>query len=168
MLREIEEEQMAEFRRREKEILMKENQKEELALSLKRERLRKRRIEEENAIEEWRSDCSKVQSEMRSVVDSRRIAWSKWIAIKEDAAKLAHDEAEEELEMLKKRDEKHKAMMEKHNKEMEENMRLEQEILARATQRSQELEDERFKLRETLEAARRKQQEKYGKRQKMF
>ena len=168
VLREIEEEQMAEFRRREKEILMKENQKEELALSLKRERLRKRRIEEENAIEEWRSDCSKVQSEMRSVVDSRRIAWSKWIAIKEDAAKLAHDEAEEELEMLKKRDEKHKAMMEKHNKEMEENMRLEQEILTRATQRSQELEDERFKLRETLEAARRKQQEKYGKRQKMF
>ena len=144
---------------------MRENQKEELALALKREKLRKRRIEEENAIEEWRNDCSRVQSEMRSVVDSRRITWAKWISIKEDAAKLAHDEVEEELELLKHSDNIRKLEMNKHNQTMEQTAREEQEILSRATQRSQELEEERFKLRETLESARRKQQEKYFKRQ---
>ena len=164
VLREIEEEQMAEFRRREKEILMRENQKEELALAIKRERLRKRRIEEENAMEEWRNDCTRVQQEMRSVVDSRRITWAKWIALKEDAAKLAHEEVEEELELLRERSMTRKQEMQKHNEMMEQGAREEQEILAKATQRSQELEDERFKLRETLESARRKQQEKYFKK----
>ncbi|EAY01099.1 hypothetical protein TVAG_442100 [Trichomonas vaginalis G3] len=164
VLREIEEEQMAEFRRREKEILMRENQKEELNLEIKRERLRKRRIEEENAMDEWRADCAKVQNEMRQIVDSRRQTWSKWINTKENAAKLAHEQVEEELEMIRQRDEMRKQEILKHDKAMEEGAREEQEILNLATQRSQQLEDERFKLRETLEMARRKSAEKFSKK----
>lgn len=168
VLREIEEEQMAEFRRREKEILVRENQKEELTLELKRERLRKRRIEEEQAMEEWRNDCARVQNEMRSIVDSRRQTWSKWIDIKEDAAKQAHEQVEEELEMIRQRDEMRRIEIEKHDKAMELGAKEEQEILAKATQRSQQLEDERFKLRETLEMARRRSAEKFSKKINRF
>lgn len=166
ILRQIEEEQMEEFRRREKEILVKENQKEELALQIRREQLRRRRIEEENAIEEWKRDCAKIQSEMRQVVDTRRATWARWIALKEDAAKLAQEEVESELELLRQRDKTHLEACTDHGNLINMVANEEQELLAKATAKSAELEEERAKLRQTLENARRRQAQIFKARQK--
>ena len=157
LLREIEEEQMEEFRRREQEILLRESKREEAALQLRRERLRTRRIEEEQAIEEWRRDCEKIQTEMCEVSTTRRAAWADWLTIKEDAAQLAREEIQAELDLLKQRNNVHAMEMQKHRKQMAEAATSDQKIINDIIQKSRALEEEKYQLRQQLDKARAEQ-----------
>ncbi|KAK8887202.1 hypothetical protein M9Y10_038240 [Tritrichomonas musculus] len=157
VLREIEEEQMMEFRRRERELLIKENYQEEISQQIRRERLRNRRIEEENAINEWKRDCERVQNEIREVMDTRKKTWTNWIHTKEEAAKIAEDEIKLELDLLKQRDISHAREIEQHNRLLEKAAEEETEIMNRAMKRNAELVSQRAAMKRELEEARRNQ-----------
>lgn len=164
ILREIEEEQMMEFRRRERELLLKENHQEEITQQIRRERLRTRRIEEENAINEWKHDCDRVQTEMKNVMDTRKQTWTNWLRVKEEAAKLAEEEVQLELDLLRQRDSSHSKEVQHHNQMMEKAAAEESEILNLAMKRSAELANEKAALRRQLEDARKNQLNAFSKR----
>jgi hypothetical protein len=157
VLREIEEEQMEEFRRREHEIVAKEHMKEEMSLRLRRERLRARQVEEEAAIQEWRRDCQRVQNEMQQVSATRRSTWANWLTIKEDSAKLAQDEAKMELELLRSHDEMHAREIAAHNLAIEKAAKEEHDALNRAIERNSELENQKAVLKRKLDEAKQNQ-----------
>ena len=164
ILREIEEEQMEEFKRREMELLSKENYKEEMNKQLRMERLRNRRIEEENAMNEWKKDCERVQNEMNAAMKSRRETWSNWLHVKEEAAKLVEEEVRMEIELLRQRDYSHQKEVNHHNKMMEKAAAEEQEILDHAMKRSAELSNQKAELKRRLEEARQSVKKSYNKR----
>lgn len=162
LLREIEEEQMEEFRRREQEIQRRENMKEEVSLQLRRERLRARRLEEEQAIEDWRRDCGRVQDEMMQVSATRRATWANWLSMKEDSANIANEEVRLELELVRNRDATHRQEMERYHSAMAKAAQEEQQALNLAVAQSRELEQEKYELRQKLNEARRPQAAAFG------
>ena len=163
LLREIEEEQMQEFRRREQEILMRESKQEEMALQLRRERIRTRRLEEEQAIEEWRRDCEKIQTEMCEVSTTRRATWANWLTIKEDAAQLAREEVQAELDFLKQRNDVHAKEMAKHRQQMADAASSDQKIISEIIRKNRQLEEEKYELRQQLDKARAEQAASFDK-----
>ena len=165
-LRDIEEEQMEEFRRREMETLTKENLIEEDILKERKEKLNLRKIDEENSIRKWENDTKKVQDEMKNAVEMRRSTWSKWLDLKENAAKLTQEETDIEIMLLEEREKAHEERLQEHNNTMNKEIKQEQQMLADAIRRGQELEEEKNILRETLEKARRKQADKIAAKQK--
>jgi hypothetical protein len=152
LLREIEE-----FRRREQEIQTRENMKEEVSLQLRRERLRARRLEEEQAIEDWRKDCSRVQDEMMQVSATRRTTWANWLSMKQDSAQVAHEEVQLELELVRNRDAILRQEMELYDAMMTKAAHEDQQALSLAVARGKELEQETHDLRQKLDEARRQQ-----------
>jgi hypothetical protein len=157
VLREIEEEQMEEFRRREQEILAKEHAKEAVNMRIRREQLRARKAEEEAAMEEWKRDCQRVQDQMQQVSATRRATWANWLTVKEDSAKLAQQEAESELELLRYRDDMHAREIEAHNRAIEQAAKEEADALRLMIERNKALEEERFQLKQKLDEARKLQ-----------
>ena len=157
-LRDIEAIQMDEFCRREREQLMRENLKEEKQLNDRKERMKERKIEEQNAITEWQNDMNAIQEETNKVVNMRKENWRRWLHLKEEAAKIATDEVDMELNLLQERDKIFGDQLNAHRAAMEEAGKEESQILGDAVRQSQELEDKKNDLRQTLERARRKQE----------
>jgi len=157
VLREIEEEQMAEFRRRETEIILRESQEEDINLQIQRETLRKRRIEEEKTIDEWRNDSYRVQEDMRKVSEIRKATWAKWLRIKEESSIQNNDELETDIQMIKERDLIIKEHIQRHNDFITKQSIEEQEMIRQASQRNQELQEKTRLLKEQLDEARKAQ-----------
>ncbi|OHT00127.1 hypothetical protein TRFO_08124 [Tritrichomonas foetus] len=156
VLIEIENEQMAEFRRKEKENLLVENRQEEMALEKRRKQIETRRISEENSINEWRNDCKRLQEEMTTVAENRKETWDKWLKIREDSGRIAKDEIDNEVSLLKSRERIMKDELQRHNEIMNHVLDGEQSMLRTAITRSQEIDDDKFALKEVLEKARRR------------
>ncbi|KAK8889545.1 hypothetical protein M9Y10_034295 [Tritrichomonas musculus] len=156
VLIQIENEQMEEFRRKEKENLCKENKIEEMQLEKRRKQIKIRRDQEENSITEWRKDCKRLQEEMATVAQNRKETWDKWLQIREDSAKLAKEEVDNELALLSSREKMQKDELDTHNLYMKQVLEGEQNMLRDAITRSQEIDEEKFKLKEVLENARRR------------
>lgn len=161
-LRDIEGVQMDEFRRREKEQLMRENLQEEKQLKEREERMKARKIEEQNAITEWENEMKGIKDETESVVQIRKENWKRWLDLKEEAAKVATDEVDMELNLLQERERVFGSQLQAHKDTMEDAGKMENQILGDAIRRSQELEDKKNDLRQTLERARRKQEASFS------
>ena len=155
VLLQIENEQMQEFRRRERENLCLENRQEEQNLEKRRKQIEERRVSEQNSMTEWRNDCKRLQEEMKSVSDNRKETWDKWLSIRESSAQLAREEIDNEITLLKARERLQKDELDAHNRIMHDVLEGEQNMLRHAVERSQEIDDEKFQLKEVLEKARR-------------
>lgn len=166
VLREIEEEQMEEFRRREREAMIKETMEEEKQIAIRREQLRQRKAQEQTALAEWKADTERVQKELQKTTAMRRETWDRWLKLKEESAALMKEEIEMEMELLDEKDAVQNEQLTKHKEVFEETSREEQRIISEATKRSQELEDERSELMEVLERARKKKHEARSKNRK--
>lgn len=156
ILIQIENEQMLEFRRKEKENLSRENHQEELALEKRRQQIDARRQQEEQSITEWKRDCKQIQDEMAAVARNRKDTWDRWLRIREDSSKVAREEIDNELDLLSRREKIQKDELDTHNQMMHTVLDSEQNMLRDAISKSQAIDDEKFQLKETLEKARRK------------
>lgn len=165
VLRQIEEEQMLEFRRHERENLSMTSKEEKKLIDSKRREISTRKVNEENAINEWRNDCKRIQDEMKKVVEIRRETWENWLAMKEETGKLAHEETDAELALLDKRDQAQDETFNEHTEILNQMMEIESKMLNQAAQRSQEIDGEKDELRQVLERARKKQADKFRERQ---
>mgnify|MGYP001102753154 FL=1 len=93
---------------------------------------------------------------MATVAQNRKETWDKWLQIREDSAKLAKEEVDNELALLSSREKMQKDELDTHNLYMKQVLEGEQNMLRDAITRSQEIDEEKFKLREVLENARRR------------
>ena len=165
VLKEIEDEQMTEFRRREKQNLLKESIEEEKHLAEREKALNNRKTQEELAIQEWREDCRRLQEEMKSIAETRKKTWERWLAMREKSARVARQEAENELELLNLRGKTQKQELDSHLAIMKQSELQEQAMLSHAISRSQEIDDERNSNREKVETLRKNQAEEFLRRQ---
>lgn len=165
ILKEIENEQMAEFRRREQETLLKDSRREQRAVAKREAALQQRKEKEEKAIQEWTSDCRRLQDEMKAIAQARQKTWETWLHVREEAARISREEAENELYLLKTRGETHKEEVANHLEIMRDGELKEQALLRHAITRSQEMEDEKRQNRDKVETMRRAQAEEFLRRQ---
>jgi hypothetical protein len=154
ILREIEEEQMLEFRRREQEILVREGQREAVMAQIRRKEVHKRMREEGQAMDEWRRDCDRVENEMKEVAEGRRRVWARWLSEKENAAKLAKEEMEVELELMRKKNEMYRATDDSYRKLGAELAAEEERVIADCLAKSREIEEEKLKWRNDVKKKR--------------
>lgn len=161
-LRDIEEIQMDEFRRREKEQLMRENLTEERQIAQRLERMKERKIEEENAITEWQDEIKKVEDETKQIVDMRRENWGRWLNLKEESAKVDKQQVDQELYLLQQKENLFGNQLDEHKRVMDEAAQEEAKILGDAVRNSQKLEDEKNDLRQSLERTRRNQEKSFS------
>lgn len=159
VLKIVEQDQMIEFRRREKQRLMEENIEEGKEITQKRFQIQKRKIEEENALKEWKNECDRVRIEMQKTLDARKIVWEQFMQKKEESSLLTREEMDIEMQLLEDRESAFNEELDMHTKTLERLVKEEQLMLQKALKRSQEVDDERNELREVIEKARRKQAE---------
>ena len=160
VLKIIEQEQMVEFRRKEKQQLMEETIQDEKAIALRKQNIINRQREEEAALKEWRIECGKVREDLQKTLNARRTTWDQFLDIREKSAQCTHDEMDVEMKLLEEREKAFNEELQEHNKVLKKVMDEEQQMLSKATHRNQEIDEERYDLREVVEKARRKQAEK--------
>ena len=165
ILKEIENEQMLEFRRREKETLLRDARREEKFVARREEGIVTRKAQEEQAIQEWKNDCERLQDEMKDIARARQHTWETWLHVREEAARVGREEAENELYLLKVRGDTQNEEVTKHLEIMKDAELREQALLRHAITRSQEMEDEKCQNREKVETTRRNQAEEFLRRQ---
>ncbi|OHS94838.1 hypothetical protein TRFO_38962 [Tritrichomonas foetus] len=158
-LKVIEQEQMIEFRRKERQQLMEENIIEQRALNERKTMTQRRKIEEENALKEWKNECENVRDDVQKTLDSRKATWDQFMGIKEEAAQMTRDEMDIEMKLLEDRDSVFNHELGQHTRVLDKLMKDEQQMLHKATTRNQEIDEERYDLRQVVEKARRKQAE---------
>lgn len=154
-LRDVESDQMEEFKRREREAMLREAIEEERSLNKRRENMNQRKIQGENATTEWKKDIERVQDETRQVVETRKEAWDRWLKLKEEEALLTKQEVETELSLLNEREMVFSDIVESNKQTLNEAAATEREILNDSLHRVQELEDGKNEYIKILERARR-------------
>jgi hypothetical protein len=162
----IEAEQTAELRRRDREFLTRETRNDERALQRREERLKKRKEYEENAMTEWKNDCQLLHRELQTVEETRKQTWADWLKIREESGELARREVQNELDLLALRQEVQQKEIDEYLEMRERSQTDEQQMLSRATARAEELEDEKYNIRDGLEKRRRALAEELVRRQK--
>jgi hypothetical protein len=105
---------------------------------------------------------------MLQVETARRETWDNWLRMREASADTTRQEIENEMQLLHLRDQAQTDELGQYIAMTQETEARERDILHRALGRSQEIEDEKQTLRQTLEAARRKQAESFLNRQKQM
>lgn len=163
---EIEAEQMKDFRRREKEMLIRENQKETLSIEQRKQQLQNREVQEENALIEWANESAVAKKELEDMTLMRKEAWTKWIELKEESARLSNQEVNVEMKLLNKRDDFQIEQLRNHKQTVDETTLAEQNVVGTAIKRNQELEQNVSDLLEVLERARRKHAQDFRQQQK--
>lgn len=161
MLKVIEQEQMAEFRRIERQTLCREMRKEKEALEERRKQLEKRRTSEMGAITEWRRECQQVREDISKSLEATKDTWKRWLDMKEEGAQLTRDEVDTEMALLMERGRAQTEEMDLYNNLMSRAAREEENLIQNVVTTSKQFDDELDTLREQLEQERRRQAEDF-------
>jgi hypothetical protein len=161
----VEDEQMAEFRRLQRETMMRENRKGKRAIAERRQAMMDRRVKELGAIGEWKRDCERVRDEVGQSLQATRDTWNNWVDRKEEEVAVEQEEMDMELELLRIRDEAQAEAMAAHGKVLDNAAQEESHILADAMAAHNRLEDEKVRMKEKLERERLRQGEDFRARQ---
>lgn len=156
MLKIIEQEQMAEFRRIERQSLCRETKREQREMITRRAEMEAKRAQEARTLEEWRHECEAVRSEVEGATVSTKEVWTRWLRLKEEGAQLTRDEAENEITLLKERDQIQREELEAYARTMAHGTAEEEQALNAALSGSRKLDEERFATRERLEHTKQK------------
>jgi hypothetical protein len=161
MLREVEEEQMREVRRMQRQTMHFEARKDRRAIEERRKQMVERKIAELAKIGEWRTDCERVRAEMDQAVEVTRETWRNWLTLREEAAELEKDEIDTELELIRAKDQAHTEELDIHAKAKDHTTTEEKRLLAEALAANEKLQSESTARRELLEQARARQGEAF-------
>jgi hypothetical protein len=161
----IENEQMDEFRRIQKQTMLRENRDERRALDKRRQDMETRRIAETSAITAWKNDCERIRHELQASVAVSKDTWQNWIDRKEEEAALDRDEVDMEVELLRMRGDVQAHELDTHGRFLQEAAGEESKLVADALGRHRQLEEEKTRMREALEAQRLQQGEDFRARQ---
>lgn len=165
ILKVIEEEQMVEFRRKEKQQLLEDNIVDSKEIAKRRSEIQRRKIEEEGALKEWKNECDKVRQEMEKTRETRKMTWDNFMQKKDENALVTREEMDIEMKLLEERENAFNYELDAHSKVLHKMLNEEQKLLQQAMNRNQEIEDDKNELRQQIEKARRKQAEKITIRQ---
>jgi hypothetical protein len=154
-LKQVEQEQFEEFRRRERQNILRQAKREKRLAAVKRDRLLDRKRTEEAEINKWREEVEEVRREICENLAMTKENWVKWLKLKEDSLALARDEVGVDLHLLDERGEAQIEAIEAQRATMADTAKEEDEMLASALEESRKLDDERIALRERLDQAKR-------------
>ena len=161
VLKLIEQEQMAEFRRLEKQTLCHETKAELRAMEEKRKQMEERKVAEMAALGEWVNDCEHVREEIEKSLETTKSKWQKWLELKEKGAALSRQEVDSEIDLIQQRAQAQRREMEEYTKLMERASREEEAVLASVVSRSKSMDKEKFALKERMEQTRARHAEEF-------
>jgi hypothetical protein len=157
VLKMIEEEQMAEYRRVSKQTMQQDVVRESKAIEARRRALTERKIKAMGEIAEWRNDCQKTRLEMEKQMDSTRETWKSWLDLKEQLGALEKEEVDVDMELLTQRQTVQEQETEEHDRLTEKVASEESELLKDVLATNERLEQDVLAKREILEKARARQ-----------
>ena len=161
ILKLIEQEQMAEFRRIEKQTICHETKAELRAMEEKKKQMEQRRVVEMAALGEWVNDCDHVRQEIEESIESTKKKWQKWLDLKEQGAAMAREEVESEIDLIQQRADAQKREIEQYQSLMDRAAREEEATLANVVTRSKKMDEEKFALKERMEQTRARHAEEF-------
>jgi hypothetical protein len=160
MLRVVEDEQVREMKRMQKQAMHFAARNDRRVIEARRRAIADRKSAELAKINAWRTDCERTRAEMEAGVEATRETWNQWVELREEAADLERDEVEAEMELMQVKDAANVEEQEAYTRALSATAAEEKRIFAEAAAASQRLEHEATARREALEKARAKQGER--------